>query len=134
MLRDQFGSFALAAKGEEKQYFIENDLMKIGLSSLGGKISFIELKNFKTWDGLPLVMMDSDTSQFGFSFFANNRTINTNGFYFQPEWVDGYQKGNDTVTVSGDQEARFAMRLYASSDQYLQQGPVYRVFIYPEGE
>lgn len=116
VLRDQFGSFALAAKGEEKQYFIENDLMKIGLSSLGGKISFIELKNFKTWDGLPLVIMDSDTSQFGFSFFANNRTINTNGFYFQPEWVDGYQKGNDTVTVSGDQEARFAMRLYASSD------------------
>ncbi|NTV84531.1 MAG: membrane protein insertase YidC, partial [Bacteroidales bacterium] len=116
LLRDQFGSFALAAKGEEKKYFIENDLMKIGLSTLGGKISFIELKNFKTWDGLPLVLMDSDTSQFGFSFFANNRTINTNGFYFQPEWVEGYQKGNDTVTVSGDQEARFAMRLYTSSD------------------
>jgi YidC/Oxa1 family membrane protein insertase len=116
VLQDQFGSFALAAKGEAKSYYLENDLMKIGLSSLGGKIIYVELKNYKTWDGFPLVLMDSDTNQFGFSFFANNRTINTNSFYFQPEWIDGYGKGDDTVRVSGDQQAQFALRLYASTD------------------
>jgi len=116
VLQDQFGSFALAAKGEEKRFCLENDLVKIGLSSLGGKIIYVELKNYKTWDGLPLVLIESDTNQFGLSFFANNRTINTAGFYFQPEWVDGYSEGNDTVRVSGDLQAQFALRLYASSD------------------
>jgi YidC/Oxa1 family membrane protein insertase len=115
-LQDQFGSFALSAKGEEKLFFLENDLLKIGLSTLGGKIVYAELKNYKTWDGLPLLLVDSDTSQFGLSFFANNRTINTGKFYFQPEWIDGYSKGNDTIRVSGDNEARFALRLYASVD------------------
>jgi YidC/Oxa1 family membrane protein insertase len=115
-LQDRYGSFALAATGEKKLYYIENDLVIIGISSLGGKIAYAELKNYKTWDGLPLLLIDSDTNKFGFSFFANNRTINTGDFYFQPEWIDGFGAGNDTVRVSGDQEARFAMRLYASSD------------------
>lgn len=116
VLQDQYGSFALAAKGVEKKYFLENDLVRIGLSSLGGKVVYVELKNYKTWDGLPLILMEGDTSQFGFSFFANNRTINTSNFYFQPEWVGGYDKGSDTIRISGDQQAQFALRLYASDD------------------
>jgi YidC/Oxa1 family membrane protein insertase len=114
--QDQFGSFALAASGQEKKYYLENDLIRIGLSSKGGKIVYVELKNYKTWDGQPLVLLESDTNQFGLSFFANNRTINTGGFYFQPEWFDGAGQGKDTVSVSGDQQARFALRLYASAD------------------
>lgn len=115
-LKNQYGAFAMAAKGENKQYFIENDLVKIGLSTLGGKISFIELKNYKTWDGKPLILIDSDTTQFGLTFFADNRTINTSAFYFAPVWLEGGREGDNTVTVTGDQQARFAMRLYASND------------------
>jgi YidC/Oxa1 family membrane protein insertase len=115
-LHDQYGAFALAAKGVEKKYFIENDLLKIGLSTRGGRIVYIELKNYKTWDGRPLILMEGDTSQFGLSFFANNRTINTTNFYFQPEWVNGYDKNSDTVRVNGDQQEQFALRLYASND------------------
>jgi YidC/Oxa1 family membrane protein insertase len=115
-LKDQFGAFALAAEGKKETYFIENDLMKIGLSSLGGKVVYVELKDYKTWDGLPLLLVDSDTNQFGLSFFALNRTINTNDFYFQPEWFNAPLTGNNTLTVSGEEEARFALRLYASAD------------------
>jgi YidC/Oxa1 family membrane protein insertase len=115
-LKDQFGAFALAAEGKKETYFIENDLMKIGLSSLGGKVVYVELKDYKTWDGLPLLLVDSDTNQFGLSFFALNRTINTNDFYFQPEWFNAPVTGNNTLTVSGEEEARFALRLYASFD------------------
>ncbi len=117
-LEDQFGSFALSAKGEKKLYYLENDLVRIGLSSLGGKIVYIELKNYKTWDGKPLILIESDTNKFGISFFANNRIISTNGFYFQPAWIDGFE-GKDTIKVSGEQEVRFALRLYASMDTIL---------------
>jgi YidC/Oxa1 family membrane protein insertase len=115
-LQDQFGSFALAATGEKHIYFVENDLMRIGFSSYGGKIISVELKDFLTWDGQPLLLMDSDTNTFGFSFFANNRTINTNIFYFQPEWYGADPDDNNTLKISGDNEGRFGLRLYTSSD------------------
>jgi YidC/Oxa1 family membrane protein insertase len=115
-LYDRYGSFGLFAQGEKKLYFLENDLLKIGLSTRGGNIVYAELKNYKTWDGMPLVLIDSDTNKFGFSFFANNRTINTNEFYFQPEWIGGFGAGSDTIRVSGNQEAQFALRLYTSID------------------
>jgi YidC/Oxa1 family membrane protein insertase len=115
VLRDQYGSFALAAKGEKRQFFMENDLVRIGFSTLGGKITYVELKGYKTYDGNPLILIDSDTNQFAFTFFAGNRTINTSGFYFEPVWLDGSRDG-DTIKVTGDEQARFALRLYASSD------------------
>jgi len=116
VLQDKYGSFALSSKGTNQKIFLENDLVRIGLSTLGGKISSIELKNFKTWDGLPLLMFDSDTSNFGLTFFADNRTINTAEFYFEPVWPDDGSQANNTLQVSGDNEIRFALRLYASSD------------------
>ncbi|MDX9907206.1 MAG: membrane protein insertase YidC [Bacteroidales bacterium] len=118
-LVDRYGAFALASQGENKKYFLENDLVRIGLSSKGGRISYVELKNFKTWDGQPLILMDSDTNQFGFTFFSGNRTINTGNFYFQPEWIDGRRQTGDTLKVSGSEEARFALRLYTSSDSII---------------
>ncbi|HNQ82329.1 MAG TPA: hypothetical protein PKM34_01720, partial [Bacteroidales bacterium] len=62
---------------------------------------------------------DSDTNQFGFTFFSGNRTINTGNFYFQPEWIDGRRQTGDTLKVSGSEEARFAFRLYTSSDSII---------------
>ena len=115
-LVDQYGAFAMAAKGEVEHFFIENDLIRIGFSSLGGKIVSAELKNYKTFDGQPLMLIESDSNKFGLSFFALNRTINTNDFYFQPVWIDGTPSDENTVKVTGKGEARFAMRLYASSD------------------
>jgi len=114
-LKDKYGIFARAATGEKKVYYIENDLLKIGISSYGGKIVYVELKEYKTWDGLPLLLMDADTNSFGFTFFANNRTIHTGDFYFQP-YRAGANEAPDVVSVTGDEEITFAMRLYATAD------------------
>lgn len=115
-LKEQFGAFGPAASGDDRNYYLENDLLKIGLSSLGGKITYVEVKDYLTWDGQPLVLINSDTNLFGFTFFASNRTINTADFYFQPVWIDGFMEDSDTVRVSGEQSAQFALRLYASDD------------------
>ncbi|MFO7613225.1 MAG: membrane protein insertase YidC [Bacteroidales bacterium] len=116
LLQDRYGTFGVSAAGEKKNFFLENDLLRIGLSSHGGKITYAELKDFLTWDGQPLVLIDTDTNVFGFTFFANNRTINTTDLYFQPVWYDGYMENSDTIRVTGDQTARFALRLHASYD------------------
>jgi YidC/Oxa1 family membrane protein insertase len=114
-LVDKYGLFALASSGEEEVYYVENDLIKLGFSTLGGKVVYVQLKDYLTWDGYPLLLMDSDTNSFGFTFFANNRTIHTQDLYFEPYWPQ-QGKGSETTSVTGDAELSFAMRLYPSVD------------------
>jgi len=79
---DQFGAFGVAAIGTEQFYTLENNLMKISFSSKGGRIYSVELKNYQTHDSLPLILFDGSDNRFGLNFFAQNRTIQTEQFYF----------------------------------------------------
>jgi len=103
--RDKLGVFAGSSVGTDGIYQIENDFMKIGISAKGGKIISVELKNYRTYDSLPLVLFDPGKTNFGLTFFANNRIINTNDLYFQPA-------ESSEMRVSGKDSESFSMRLY----------------------
>jgi YidC/Oxa1 family membrane protein insertase len=116
-MKDELGSFANAAVGKDTTYAVENDLFKLKISSLGGRISYVELKDYLTWDHRPLLLLNNDNQQFGLSFFSNNRIINTNKLFFKPFWPDRKNEGQPVVKVSGNDSVRFGMRLFvASSD------------------
>ena len=83
-LKEKFGAFAEASVGKEKFYTIENNLMKVTFSNKGGRIYSVELKNYKTFDGKPLILFEGNTSKFGLNFFSQNRSIETESFYFVP--------------------------------------------------
>ncbi len=104
--RDKLGVFTGSSVGTDGIYQIENDLMKIGISAKGGKIISVELKNYHTYDSLPLILFDANKTNFGLTFFANNRIINTNDLYFQPA-------DSKNLKVSGKDSQSFSMRLYA---------------------
>jgi YidC/Oxa1 family membrane protein insertase len=119
-MKDELGLFANAAVGKDTSFGIENDVFKIQVASRGGKIARVELKKYLTWDKRPLILVDKDSLQFGFSFFANNRIINTNKLYFQPFWPDQKNQGQPMVKVSGKDSVQFGMRLFvAASDTTL---------------
>jgi YidC/Oxa1 family membrane protein insertase len=127
--KDELGVFANAAVGKDTSYVIENDVFKLKISSLGGKISNLELKDYLTWDQRPLALVNKDSLQFGFSFFSNNRIINTNKLYFQPFWPDAKNEGQP-IRVTGDDSVRFGMRLYmAATDTTIDPGK-YIEYIY----
>ena len=88
LTRDKFGSFATASMGEEQLLTFETNLQKITFSTKGGAIKEVELKDYKTYDTMPLICFDPDNSSFNLSFFSNNRIINTSQLYFEP-YVDG---------------------------------------------
>jgi len=67
---------------------LENEFLKLGISTIGGKLSLVELKKFKTHDKNPLILLDEQNSQFGLSFFANNQGINTENLLFTKEQID----------------------------------------------
>ncbi|MBE0637624.1 MAG: membrane protein insertase YidC [Bacteroidales bacterium] len=112
-LIDKLGAFALAAQGKQEEFVIENDLLKIRISSVGGKIINAQLKDYKTFDSLPLILFNNDDAVFGYTFFANSRRISTNDLYFQPYYPDTKWTDSKTMTVTGNDSLRFAMRLYA---------------------
>lgn len=105
LLINKFDVFAAAAQDTETFYTVENDLMVATVSSKGGRICSVQLKEYRTHDSRPLYLFDKDSSAFGILFDTeNNRTISTTELFFKPA-----DQKSDTASV-------LAMRLYANAD------------------
>ncbi|MCB2222214.1 MAG: membrane protein insertase YidC [Bacteroidetes bacterium] len=107
--RDKLGVFANSANGPNDLYTIENEVLKLTISAKGGKVYQVQLKDFETYDSLPLIPFDPEKTNFGLTFFANNRIINTNDLYFHPEQYSG------SIFVEGDKTRSLSMRLYTDA-------------------
>lgn len=128
VLKEQMSVFAGSASGKKESYSIENDVLKLRISSKGGKIEYVELKKYKAWDGKPLVLLDDDSLHFGFHFFVNNRDIYTDKLFFKPVLTG---KNNPTsLSVSGKDSLQFAMRLYADASDTALNPSKYLEFVY----
>ncbi len=79
---DRFGLFAAAAEGQQSFVTLENNLVKMKISTQGARIYSVELKEYKTHDGQPLVLMNGDQNRFGFYFTHSNRNFHTNDLFF----------------------------------------------------
>lgn len=112
VMRDEYGVFATAAIGEEKTYTIENDVLKLTLSSKGAFVKTMQLKDYQTWDSLPLIGFDENTTKFNLSFFASNRNINTIDLYFAP-FLNNYPYDGDGNIVVGEKPVELSFRAYA---------------------
>lgn len=60
--RRQYGDFAVAAAGETRDVVLENKDLRLTLSTQGGAIKEVLLKNYKTFNGEPLVLIDPRSS------------------------------------------------------------------------
>ncbi len=129
-LINRLGYFAGAGVGEQKYFILENEKIKLKISNVGGKIISAELKEYQTYDSLPLLLYNSEKTTFGYTFFANNRSISTDGLYFKPEYSTVSLQGKDSMYVSGSDSLRFSLRLYADAgdgkDRYIEY--VYTIF------
>jgi YidC/Oxa1 family membrane protein insertase len=94
-LTNLYGVFSVAAKGEEKLVTLENNLMKVVLSNKGGKIYSVELKDYKRYNGKPLILFEGEENRFGLNFFSQNKSIQTDNFFFQPSVKE------NLITVAG---------------------------------
>lgn len=94
-LKNLYGVFSEAAKGTERFFTLENNLMKIRVSTKGGKIYSVELKGYKRFNGEPLILFQGDKNRFGLNFFSQNKSIQTDQFFFTPSTSD------TLITVSG---------------------------------
>ncbi|HQQ12963.1 MAG TPA: membrane protein insertase YidC [Bacteroidales bacterium] len=116
-LQDRYGFFAVSADGEEKIWSAENNHLRLSFSSKGGFIKEVQLKEYQTWDSLPLIVFDPSTAKLDLSFFSLNRNINTSELYFVP-FVNGKAFSGDKFPEVGD-SLQISMRAYASDNEYV---------------
>ena len=95
-LEDQYGEFGKAAEGEKKFITLENNKIKVVFSTLGGRPYSVQLKEYQTFDSLPLILFDGDSTIFGLNFFSQNRSISTNDLFFTPTTPDSVLVANKT--------------------------------------
>lgn len=80
--QNRYGLFAAAANGTESFSYLENDELRVTFTNKGGRVHAVQLKKYKTFDGKPLVLFESDSTRFAFSFFSQNKDITTSDFYY----------------------------------------------------
>ena len=125
-LKNKYADFANSAVGEDDYYVLENDLLKIEIATKGGYIRNVELKNYQTFDSLPLILFNPETTKFGLSFFVHNRAISTENFYFRPADTTSAK----IISVSGDGTLSFRMRLYADAGEHSFDPSKYIEYVY----
>ena len=57
LLNGEFGAFAAAAAGNVQNTVLENDVVKITFTNKGGQPASVQLKEYKTYDGAPLMLL-----------------------------------------------------------------------------
>jgi YidC/Oxa1 family membrane protein insertase len=109
---NELGAFADASSGEEKFFFLENKKIRVKFSSKGGRPYSAQLKDYKTFDGDPLILFDGETTHFSLQFFSQNKSIATQNLYFQPQTQE--------TDLNADKEAKtLVMRLPAGDGAYI---------------
>ena len=110
----QYGIFSSAVNGQQDFVTIENNVVRLKISNKGGRIYSAELKNFHTYDTMPLILFDGDSTIFGFQFFTgDNHPIRTNELYFMP-------LSDQKHIIVEDQPVSLKMRLEIGKDKYIE--------------
>lgn len=118
-ISDELGDFAVNAVGTDEKVVLENEQLKLTFSTLGGRPYTVQLKDYQTYDSLPLLLFDGDSTIFALEFFANSRGINTEELYFTPEVEDlttdegiNYQQLTMSMKVTETTSIAYIYKLY----------------------
>ncbi len=82
------GSFAASLTGTEQLVAIENDSLKVELSTKGGIIARATLKGYKTWKTPQVVLFDKGDNDYSFTLSNNTQRFETKNFYFTPQQLN----------------------------------------------
>ena len=109
-LKNKLGAFAFSEiSGKQEIKTIENDVLKLVIDTKGGQIVEALIKNYKTYDSLPLYMIKDKNASFNINFgTTDNRILNTKDLLFIP-----------TLTKNGDSQI-LSMKLKVSESQFLE--------------
>ncbi len=87
--------------GKEQLIIVENKLLKITFSNKGGQPKEIEIKDFKTFEGDPLILQDGKFNNISYAInVGNNRTAETSTLLFTPSAIQTMPDSSQAITFS----------------------------------
>ncbi|MCX2741624.1 membrane protein insertase YidC [Pontibacter anaerobius] len=96
------GSFGAAATGEASIATLENENIRVSINSKGGQVEEVLLKNYKTYQGEPLILFDSESSKTDIAFTTNDgKKVQLSDLYFtasEVKDVSAEDKSGKTIT------------------------------------
>lgn len=98
---------------KEEIITLENNKIRLQLSTKGGRIVNVELKEYVTHDSMPLVLWKEDKSTFGLSFYAKNKQINTEDYLFVPNTAE-------TVLNAEKDVQTLSLKLFSEENKYVE--------------
>ncbi|MEG9328178.1 protein translocase subunit yidC [Salinimicrobium catena] len=104
-----FGYSATLPSAQENTTTIENDVLELKVENKGGYISEARLKNFKTYDSIPVYLIKDGNASFNINFSTTDgRVLDTQNLFFEP-----------TVTKNGENTV-LSMKLKVSDNEFLE--------------
>ncbi|AKD04522.1 membrane protein insertase YidC [Pontibacter korlensis] len=96
------GAFGAAATGEASTATLENENIRVTFNTKGGQVEEVLLKNYKTYQGEPLVLFDSESSTTDVAFATNDgKRVQLSDLYFtasEVKEVKTEDKSGKTIT------------------------------------
>jgi YidC/Oxa1 family membrane protein insertase len=93
LLNGEFGVFAAAATGNVQNTVLENDVVKITFTNKGGQPATVQLKQYKTYDGAPLMLTAGSFNRLSIEVPASvTKVLNSSDLFFsaaQPQELAG---------------------------------------------
>ncbi|EWH14210.1 membrane protein insertase YidC [Cellulophaga lytica] len=92
--KSKIGAFGYTPASEGTTV-LENNVLYLRISNKGGQIVEAKMKNFVTYDSLPVHLVKDNNASFGLTFStSDNRVLDTKDLYFEPSIS---KNGNNTV-------------------------------------
>ena len=96
-------------KTQEGSTLLENNVISLVISNKGGQIQEAKMKDFVTYDSIPVYLIKDGNADFGLNFTTNdNRVLDTQDLYFEP-----------SLSNSGENKV-LSMKAKVSNNQYLE--------------
>ncbi|WP_405247130.1 membrane protein insertase YidC [Cellulophaga sp. Asnod2-G02] len=106
--KSTIGAFGFT-KPSEGTTVLENSLVYLVISNKGGQIIEAKMKNFNTYDSIPVYLVKDGNASFALNFStSDNRNLNTADLFFEP-----------SLTTSGDNQV-LSMKAKVSQNQFLE--------------
>jgi len=108
------GPFGKAKIGKAETFVLENEYLKINITSKGGRVQSVEVKDETDYQGNPLILFNGDGNRFGLQFSTAGINVNTNDLFFSP-----LTNADRHVQVSDADSTTLTLRLNYAPEKYI---------------
>ncbi len=114
--KKEIGNFGFT-EANDATTTLENEVLELEISNKGGQIVTAKMKNYVTYDSVPVYLVKDGNAAFGLNFSTtDNRVLNTKNLFFEP-----------SLSKNGESQV-LSMKARVSSNQFLE----YRYEMKPE--